>query len=96
MCHKPARKEKTGRGRNGDKPLARITWTNHANESVGRVGDILWKTFPLSSEQAYYALPIVKNPEKYWLSCLFTVKHCAGMAGLRTSPAQNQAHDRAG
>jgi hypothetical protein len=31
-----------------------------------------------------------KNPEKYWLSCLFTVKHRAGMAGLRTSPTQKQ------
>jgi hypothetical protein len=35
-----------------------------------------------------------KNPEKYRLSRLFTVKHYAGMAGLRTWPTQNRDRDR--
>src|SRR5712675_882504 len=41
MCHgPPARKEKDGRGRNGD-------------ESIGRDRDILWKTFGLSRRNLY-------------------------------------------
>jgi hypothetical protein len=90
MCHiKPARKEKNGRGRNGtnyrDESFQRIG----THESLGRDDLILWKTFPLSSKQGYTAPFAVKNPEKYRLSCLSTVKHCAGMAGLRTSPTQD-------
>ena len=40
MCHELARKEKDGRGRNGD-------------ESIGRDRDILWKTFALSRCNLY-------------------------------------------
>jgi hypothetical protein len=40
MCHEPARKEKNGRRRNRD-------------ESIGRDGDILWKTSSLSSRGHY-------------------------------------------
>jgi hypothetical protein len=88
ICHKsqPARRKTDADA------TAQIIGTIHANdshpqitcESFGRDGDILWKTFPLSSKQVYYAPLPVKNPEKYRLSCLFTVKHRAGMAGLRT------------
>jgi hypothetical protein len=55
MCHESARQEKNGRGRNG-------------NESLGRDSDILWKTFPMSSAQAYDTPPTARNPEKYRLS----------------------------
>jgi hypothetical protein len=68
--------------------LGQVTPPNRTRESLGHDGYILWKTFPLSSEQVYYAPLAVKNPEKYRLSCLFTVKRRAGMAGLRTLPTQ--------
>jgi hypothetical protein len=74
--------------------LGRVTQANRTCESLGRDGDILWKTFPLSSKHVYYRPLTGKNPEKYRLSCLFTVKHYAGMAGLRTWPTQNQDRDR--
>jgi hypothetical protein len=74
--------------------LGRVTQANRTCESLGRDGDILWKTFPLSSKHVYYRSLTGKNPEKYRLSRLFTVKHYAGMAGLRTWPTQNQDRDR--
>jgi hypothetical protein len=48
----------------------------------------------LSSKHVDYTALPVKNPEKYRLSCLFTVKRRAGMAGLRTLPTQQQDHAR--
>jgi hypothetical protein len=81
---KPARKEKKRTRTQRHQMLGRVTQANRTHESLGRDGDILWKTFPLSSKHVYYTSLAVKNPEKYRLSCLFTVKHCADMAGLRS------------
>src|ERR1700678_154821 len=52
MSHKPARKEKNGRGRNG-------------NESIRRDTHILWKTFALSSERPYQSPFIEKKPPEF-------------------------------
>jgi hypothetical protein len=52
LCHKPAREEKNGRRRN-------------RTESIERDRDILWKTFPMSSQQPYIASAVGKNPDEY-------------------------------
>jgi hypothetical protein len=52
LCHKPAREEKNGRRRN-------------RTESIERDRDILWKTFPMSSQQPYIASAVGKNPGEY-------------------------------
>jgi hypothetical protein len=83
MCHESARKEKNGRGRNGDESLG--------DESLGRDRDILWKTFPMSSEQPYDAPLIAKSPEKYRLSGLFTVKPSCRHDGAAMTADEEQA-----
>jgi hypothetical protein len=84
MCHESARKEKNERGRNGDESLG--------DESLARDRDILWKTFPMSSEQAYDAPLIAKSPEKYRLSCLFTVKPSCRHGGAAVTADKEQAY----
>ncbi len=49
VCHEPARKEENGRGRN-------------SGESIRRDGDILWKTFLLSSKQPQSVRAIDRKP----------------------------------
>jgi hypothetical protein len=88
MCHESARKEKNGRGRNGDESLGDESL---GDESLGRDRDILWKTFPMSSEQAYDAPLIAKSPEKYRLSGLFTVKPSCRHDGAAMTDDEEQA-----